>query len=77
MVDFSFQGLFLTTLKGLPDLSALPSSTTLSFSTYIYSLALQVIIFLVFMLYFILSVYRVVKKIKNDRFQEVPEEEKR
>ena len=69
--------LFTITNKGLPSISPLPSSIEMPRSFYVNSILLQVIILLVFVLYFIVSIYRVVKKIKNHRFQEIPEEEKK
>lgn len=73
----SILDLFRTTERGIPDINDLPSSTTMARPYYLYSLALQVILLLVFLLYFILSIYRVVKKIKNQKFQEMPEEHRR
>jgi len=77
MVDFSFAGLFSTTYKGIPDTTSLPQSITMKHSYYIYSMLLQATLLLFFVLYFVLSVYRVIKKIKNKNFREVPEEDKK
>lgn len=77
MVELTFSALFGTTNKGIPDTSQLPSSITMKHSYYLYSLLLQATMLLFFVLYFILSVYRVLKKIKNQRFREVPDDEKK
>lgn len=71
MVDFTFQGLFMTTNKGIPDLANLPASITLANPFYINSILVQSVLFLFFFLYFALSIFRVAKKIKNDKFQDV------
>lgn len=67
----------MTTNKGIPDMASIPSSTTLSNSTFISSVVIQVVILLFFLLYFALSVFRVVKKIKNNNFQEILDDDKR
>jgi hypothetical protein len=72
MVDFTFEGLFFTSNKGIPDLANLPSSTTLAKPYYIYSVVLQALLLLFFLFYFALSIFRVFKKIKNSRFEDVP-----
>lgn len=71
MVDFTFQGLFMTTNKGIPDLNNLPSSVALAKSDYVYSVLVQCVLLLIFLLYFILSIFRVIKKIKNPKFEDV------
>lgn len=73
MVDLTFTGLFLTTNKGIPDIDNLPDSTTLAKPFYVSSLLLQLCFFLVFLAYFALSIFRVIKKIKNSRFEDVPD----
>lgn len=75
MVEFTFRGLFMTTNKGIPDLANLSSSTTLAKPFYVYSLLVQCVLLLFFILYFALSVFRVYKKIKNGNFEDVLEEE--
>lgn len=77
MVELTFNGLFMTTNKGIPDMTSIPTSTSLSKSTFVYSVIIQVVILLFFLLYFALSVFRVVKKIKNNNFQEILDDEKR
>ena len=67
----------MTTNKGIPDMTSIPTSTSLSKSTFVYSVIIQVVILLFFLLYFALSVFRVVKKIKNNNFQEILDDEKR
>jgi hypothetical protein len=74
MTEFSFSQLFSTTNKGIPDLSTLPQSVTMALPYYIYSLILQIIIFFIFILYFILAIYRVAKKIKNSKFTDIPKD---
>jgi hypothetical protein len=69
--------LFTITNKGLPDIATLPGSISMPRSFYVNSILLQVVILLIFLLYFIVSIYRVVKKIKNHRFQEIPEDDKK
>ena len=64
--------LFLTTTKGIPDTSNLPLSTTMNRQYYVCSLLLQCVIMLFFLFYFVISIYRVYKKIKNQKFQEIP-----
>lgn len=71
MVDFTFQGLFMTTNKGIPDLSNLPPSVTLAKSSYVSSVMVQSVFLLLFILYFALSIFRVYKKIKNNKFEDV------
>lgn len=73
MIDFTFTGLFKTTLKGIPDMKSLPSSINMSKSYFIYSIVLQSVLILIFMLYFALSVFRVAKRIRNDKFRDVPD----
>lgn len=73
MVEFTFKGLFLTTSKGIPDLTNLPPSTTMARPYYICSILLQALILLLFLLYFALSIFRVFKKIKNSKFEDVPD----
>jgi uncharacterized membrane protein YciS (DUF1049 family) len=73
MTEFSFSNLFILTNKGIPDLGSLPQSVTVALPFYIYSLILQVIIFSVFLLYFTLAIYRVTRKIKNNKFTDIPE----
>lgn len=75
MVEFTAQGLFYTTNGGLPDVSSLPASIKMPTSYFVYSLLLQIIFMLFFVAYFILSVCRVLKKIKNDRFLEEEEDD--
>ena len=75
MVDFTFKGLFMTTNKGIPDLSNLDSSITLAKPFYVYSVLLQSILLLFFIFYFALSIFRVYKKIKNNKFEDVIDEE--
>jgi len=75
MVDFTFKGLFMTTNKGIPDLSNLDSSITLAKPFYVYSAILQSILLLFFILYFALSIFRVYKKIKNNKFEDVSDQE--
>ena len=77
MVEFTFKGLFETTNKGIPDINNLPASTTMTRNYYVCSVIIQCIFFLFFISYFILSIYRVIKKIKNPKFKDVPDEEKR
>lgn len=74
MVSFTFEGLFITTYKGIPDTTSLPASTTMAHSHYLYSSLIQATLLIFFVLYFILSIYRVIKKIKNKNFREVPDE---
>ena len=69
--------LFTITNKGLPDMTSLPASIEMPRAFYINSILLQVTILLVFILYFVVSIYRVVKKIKNHRFQDIPEDDKK
>jgi hypothetical protein len=76
-MGLSISQLVTLTNKGLPDTANLPGSLSMPRSYYINSLLLQVVILLLFILYFIVSIFRVVKKIKNPRFQEVPEDEKK
>jgi phosphotransferase system glucose/maltose/N-acetylglucosamine-specific IIC component len=71
MVDFTFKGLFMTTSKGIPDLANLPASTTMARPYYTYSILVQSVFLLFFLLYFALSIFRVAKKIKNNKFQDV------
>lgn len=71
MIDFTFAGLFKTTLKGIPDIKNLPSTITMSKSYFIYSIVLQSVLLLTFTLYFALSVFRVAKRIKNGKFKDV------
>jgi len=68
-MGLSMSDMISLTNKGLPDTSSLPTYTSMPRSYYIYSILLQIIILLIFILYFIVSIYRVVKKIKNPRFQ--------
>jgi uncharacterized membrane protein len=75
MVDFTFNGLFMTTSKGIPDLTNLSASTTLAQPFYVYSILVQSILLLFFILYFALSIFRVFKKIKNYKFEDVLDEE--
>jgi len=75
MVEFTFKGLFMTTNKGIPDLSNLPSSITLARPFYIYSVLLQSILLLFFIFYFAISVFRIYKKIKNSKFEDVIDHE--
>ena len=72
MASFTFSGLFTTTSKGIPDTTQLPASIKMNHSYYLYSLLLQATLLLFFLLYFILSIFRVLKKIKNKSFREVP-----
>jgi len=74
MGNLTFNGVFRTTNMGIPNLSPLPKETYLSKSFYGYSIAVQSIIFLYFIAYFILSIIRVIKKIKNSRFRELGDE---
>lgn len=71
MVDFTFEGLFMTTNKGIPDLDNLPTSISLAKPYYIYSILIQTFLLLFFILYFALSIFRVYKKIKNPNFEDV------
>jgi hypothetical protein len=73
MNNFTFTGLFKTTLKGIPEIKNTPLTINMSRSYFIYSTVLQSIIFLIFTLYLVLSVFRVAKKIKNGRFRDVPD----
>jgi flagellar biosynthesis/type III secretory pathway M-ring protein FliF/YscJ len=75
-MGISISQMFTTTTKGLPNTQSLPASITMSRSYYINSLLLQIVFLLIFILYFVVSIYRVVKKIKNSRFQDIPEEDK-
>lgn len=68
-MGLSISEIVTLTKKGLPDTSNLPSYISMPKSYYINSLLLQVAILLIFVLYFIVSIYRVVKKMKNPRFQ--------
>ena len=70
----NIRSFFVTTNKGIPDLATLPSSVDLSKQFYTSSLLIQIIFFVVFLCHFGLSIYRVVKKIKNPRFQDIPDE---
>lgn len=72
MVSLSFPGLFLTTKKGIPNLTPLPASTSIPLSFFICSAIIQFIIFLYFVSYFIVAVNRVALKIKNKNFGELP-----
>ncbi len=69
----SLSSLFFTTNKGIPDIATLPASTTLAKPFYIYSILLQALFLMFFIFYFALSIFRVVKKIKNYRFEEICE----
>ncbi len=71
MNDITLESLFKTTLRGVPDRKDIPFSINMSRSYFIYSTVLQSIIFLIFILYLVLSVFRVAKKVKNDRFRDV------
>lgn len=71
-----FMDLFLTTNRGIPDTSNLPASTTMTRQYYVASMLLQCTIMLLFLFYFILSIYRVYKKIKNSKFKDIKEEPK-
>lgn len=73
----TFSELFSTTNKGIPDLNTLPQSVTMAFPFYIYSLILQIIIFFIFVLFFMIALYRVLKKIKNKNFKHIVEGDKR
>lgn len=73
MIDFTFKGLFKTTLKGIPNIKSLPSFINISKSYFIYSTVLQSVLLLIFMLYFALSVFRVAKRIKNGKFRDMPD----
>jgi hypothetical protein len=73
MIDFTFAGLFKTTLKGIPDIKSLPSTINMPRSYFIYSAVLQSVLLLIFILYFALSVFRVAKRIKNGKFRDVPD----
>jgi hypothetical protein len=75
MVAFTFQGLFMTTNKGIPDLDSLAGATSLGRPYYVYSILVQSVLLLFFILYFALSIYRVYKKIKNNNFEDVVEQE--
>lgn len=65
MVDFTFDGLFKTTNKGLPDTSNLDSYTYLSLNFYVWSIILQITILIVFIAFLIMSISRVLNRIKN------------
>ena len=69
--------LLTITNKGLPDTTSLPASIEMPRDFYVNSILLQVTILLFFILYFVVSIYRVVKKIKNHRFQDIPEDDKK
>jgi hypothetical protein len=69
MGNIKLQGIFMTTNKGIPDLNNIPASATLAKSYYVCSVILQAILLLVFLLYFTLSVMRMIKKIKNSTFK--------
>jgi len=71
MVDFTFDGLFKTTNMGIPALTPMPTETILSSKYYGYSITVQCIIFFYFVIYFAISIIRVMKKIKNSKFKDV------
>lgn len=73
MANLSFNDLFKTTLKGVPNTKNLPLSISMSKSFYIYSSVLQSIILLIFLFSAVLSIFRVTKKIKNGKFKDVPD----
>ena len=72
MVNMTYQDLFFTTKKGLPNITALPSTITMSSNVFVYSLILQIIVFIFLIFHFGWAIYRVIKKMKNNRFQDVP-----
>lgn len=72
MIALSFQELFFTTKKGIPDLTSLPATTSISLSFFVCSAIIQFAIFLYFVSYFIVAVNRVALKIKNKSFAELP-----
>lgn len=69
MISFTFNSLFKTVNKGIPNQNQMQYNGTLSYNYFISSAILQAIIFLIFLLYFIMSIYRVVNRIKNKRFK--------
>lgn len=74
MVEFTLTGLFKTTNMGIPAIDPLPTETNLSSSFYGCSVTIQCLIFFYFVLYFAVSIARVMKKIKNPKFKDVQEE---
>jgi len=68
MVEFTFDGLFKTTNKGLPTTSSLDPYTYLSLTFYVWSIILQITLLVVFISFLVLSINRVLNRIKNDKF---------
>lgn len=65
MIEFTFDGLFRTTNKGLPDTSNIDPYTYLSMNHFVYSLIVEIIIGLILTGYTGMAVYRAFYKIKN------------
>ncbi len=77
MVELTFDAMFRTTNKGLPDTAHISPYTYLSMNHFVCSLIVEVVIGLVITGYAGMSVYRAFYKIKNHKFfSEENEEEK-
>lgn len=68
MVEFTFDSLFRTTNKGLPDTISLEPYSYITTNHFVYSLIVEIILALVVTIYTALSAYRVFYKIKNPKF---------
>ena len=68
MVQFTFDGLFRTTNKGLPDTTTVDPYAYLSINHFVYSLIVEILIGLLLTGLTGLSVYRSFYKIKNPKF---------
>jgi hypothetical protein len=68
MVEFTFDAMFRTTNKGLPDTTNINPYTYMSMNHFVYSLIMEIVIGLVITGYAGMSVYRAFYKIKNEKF---------
>ena len=68
MIEFTFDSLFRTTNKGLPDTSNLPPYSYITMNHFVFSLIVEIILGLVITMYTALAVYRAFYKIKNPKF---------
>lgn len=68
MVEFTFDSMFRTTNKGLPDTGNLEPYSYITVNNFVYSLIVEIIIGLVITIYSAMAVYRAFYKIKDDRF---------
>lgn len=71
----SFDKFFRTTSMGIPNTQNLPTATTMNIRFYLISLMLEGILLLVFAFFFVMAILRVVKKIKNSKFDPPDEDE--